>query len=206
MAKLTLFSAYNYCKAHDINLFEAFETIPDIDADLLTNVLLTRGGEFGLIYPDIDFLKMQVETSVKKWQHTIARWVKIQNEEYNPLHNYDRHEEYTDTEETSGTQTAGGSSTSIDDTTNTESKAAYDSNALQTNAQSKIDGTTTNTTNNSASENGNRELKHTAHLYGNIGVTTASQLQQEARKAEMWNLYDNIAGLFICDWCIPIYT
>ena len=80
MAKLTLFSAYNYCKAHNENLFEAFETIPDIDADLLTNVLLTRGGEFGLIYPDINFLKMQVETSVKKWQHTIARWVKIQNE------------------------------------------------------------------------------------------------------------------------------
>lgn len=205
MAKLTLFSAYNYCKAHGENLFEAFDAIPDIDADLLTNVLLIRGGEFGLIYPDTDFLKMQVETSVKKWQHTIARWVKIQSEDYNPIHNYDRYEEYTDTENASGTQTAGGSSTVIDDTTNTESKAAYDSNALQTNAQSKIDGTTTNTTNNSATQNNNRELVHTAHLFGNIGVTTTSQLQTEARKAEAWNLYENIAGLFIADWCIPIY-
>lgn len=205
MAKLTLFSAYNYCKSHGENLFEAFETIPDIDADLLTNVLLIRGGEFGLIYPDTDFLKMQVETSVKKWQHTIARWVKIQNEDYNPIHNYDRYEEYTDTENASGTQTAGGTSTVTDDTTNTESKAAYDSNALQTNAQSKIDGTTTNTTNNSATQNNNRELVHTAHLFGNIGVTTTSQLQTEARKAEAWNLYENIAGLFIADWCIPIY-
>lgn len=206
MAKLTLFSAYNYVKSHGGNLFEAFNILNDIDADLLTNVLLIRGGEFGLIYPDIDFLTMQVETSVKKWQHTIERWQKITNEDYNPLHNYDRYEEYSDEEKASGAQSANGSSTSIDKTTNTESKAAYDSNALQTNAESAINGTTGNTTNNTASENSSREFNHKAHLYGNIGVTTSSQLIIEARKAEEWALYENIAGLFISDWCIPIYN
>lgn len=206
MAKLTLFSAYNYVKSHGGNLFEAFNTLNDIDAELLTNVLLIRGGEFGLIYPDIDFLKMQVETSVKKWQHTIERWQLATNEEYNPLHNYDRYEEYTDNESVNGHDKADGNSKSIDDTTNTDLKSAYDSSALSTHAQSKIDGVTTNETHQSSETHNGRELKHTAHLYGNIGVTTSAQMLKESRDVEKWALYENIAGLFISDWCIPIYN
>lgn len=205
MAKLTLYSAYNYVKSHGGNLFEAFNTLEDIDVDLLTNVLLIRGGEFGVIYPDIDFLTMQVETSVKKWAHTIARWQQATNEEYNPLHNYDRYEEYTDTEIADGTDIAGGNSKSVDDTKNTDLKSAYDSSNLSTHAQSVIDGTTTNETHNSSESHHGRELKHTAHLYGNIGVTTSAQMLRESRDVEKWALYENIAGLFISDWCIPIY-
>lgn len=205
MAKLTLYSAYNYVKSHGGNLFEAFNTLEDIDVDLLTNVLLIRGGEFGVIYPDIDFLTMQVETSVKKWAHTIARWQRATNEEYNPLHNYDRYEEYTDTEKADGTDIAGGRSKSVDDTKNTDLKSAYDSSTLSTHAQSVIDGTTTNETHNSSESHHGRELKHTAHLYGNIGVTTSAQMLRESRDVEKWALYENIAGLFISDWCIPIY-
>jgi len=205
MAKLTLFSAYNYCKGHGDDLFKPFEELKDVDKDLLTNVLLIRGGEFGLIHPDITFLKLQVETSVKKWAHTIERWITATNEEYNPLHNYDRYEEYTDNENASGHDIASGTSTSTDKTSNTENKAAYDSGTFQPHAQSVIDGLTTNTTNNDATATNSRELKHTAHLYGNIGVTTSAQMLSESRNVERWALYENIAGLFISDWCIPIY-
>lgn len=205
MAKLTLFSAFDYCRSHGENLFKPFENLENVDADLLTNVLLIRGGEFGLIYPDVNFLKMQVETSVLKWQHTIERWIQATNEEYNPLHNYDRYEEYTDTEKAKGTDVSSGSSTATDNTSNTENKAAYDSNEFKPNAQSVIAGTTTNTANNNVTTNNDRELKHTAHLYGNIGVTTSAQMLRESRNVERWNLYENIAGLFISDWCIPIY-
>lgn len=206
MAKLTLFSAYNYVKSHGGNLFEAFNELPDIDTELLTNVLLIRGGEFGLIYPDIDFLTIQVETSVKKWAHTIERWQIATNEEYNPLHNYDRYEEYTDTEKADGNDKADGNSKSVDDTKNTDLKSAYDSSTLSTHARSEIDGTTTNETHNTSETHHGRELKHTAHLYGNIGVTTSAQMLRESRDVEKWALYENIAGLFISDWCIPIYN
>ena len=203
MAKLTLFSVYSYLNTHNINLFESFSAFPeDIDVDAVAREILIRGGEFGVVYADADFMKMAVDNWTKKWLHTIERWNKIQNEDYNPLHNYDRHEIYTDTtnETASGSGTSGGE----DHSTNVENRNSYDSATLQPIASAGNDSSSTLTsTSESTLERG---LTHDAHLYGNIGVTTASQLQEEARKAERWALYENIAGLFISEFCIPVYT
>lgn len=203
MAKITLFSIYEYCEAHGINLFESFAALnPDIDKDVLIKKIIIRGGEFGVVYADPSFMKEAIEVWVSEWSHTIDRWLKIQNEEYNPLHNYDRHEEYTDssTEKLHNSGTSSGN----DGATNTESKRTYDSSTMNAIAQS---GTQSNSTLTSSADSDNtKELKHEAHLYGNIGVTTASQLQQEARVSERWSLYENIAGLFINEFCIPVYA
>ena len=195
MAKLTLFSVYSYLNNHNINLFESFSAFPeDIDVDAVAREILIRGGEFGVVYADADFMRMAVENWTKKWLHTIERWNKIQNEDYNPLHNYDRHEIYTDT--ASGSGTSGGE----DHSTNTENRNSYDSATLQPIASAGNDSTSTLTSTSQST------FEHDAHLYGNIGVTTSSQLQIEARSAERWALYENIAGLFISEFCIPVYT
>lgn len=203
MAKLTLFSVYSYLNNHNINLFESFSAFPeDIDVDAVAREILIRGGEFGVVYADVDFMKMAVDNWTKKWLHTIERWNKIQNEDYNPLHNYDRHEIYTDTtnETASGSGTSGGE----DHSDNVENRNSYDSATLQPIASAHNDSTSSLTsTSESTLERG---LTHDAHLYGNIGVTTSSQLQIEARSAERWALYENIAGLFISEFCIPVYT
>lgn len=195
MAKLTLFSVYSYLNVHNINLFESFSAFPeDIDVDAVAREILIRGGEFGVVYADADFMKMAVDNWTKKWLHTIERWNLIQNEEYNPLHNYDRHETYTDI--ASGSGTSGGE----DHSTNIENRNSYDSADLKPIASAGNDSTSSLT---STSES---NFTHDAHLYGNIGVTTSSQLQIEARSAERWALYENIAGLFISEFCIPVYT
>lgn len=202
MAKLTLFSVYNYCRSHGIDLFESFDTLnPEVDKNTLIGKIMLRGGEFGVVYADPSFMKEAIGVWSAEWSHTIDRWLKIQNEEYNPLHNYDRHEEYTDTSTEESHNS--GSSTGDDNATNTESKRTYDSADMKDVAQSgniSHSGLTSN-----ADMNGKKEFNHSAHLYGNIGVTTASQLQIEARAAERWSLYDNIAGLFINEFCIPVY-
>ena len=203
MAKITLFSIYSYCTAHGIDLFESFDTLnPEIDKDTLIKKIIIRGGEFGVVYADPSFMKEAIGVWSAEWAHTIDRWLKVQNEEYNPLHNYDRHEEYTDesTEESHNT----GSSSGTDGATNTESKRTYDSNTMNDIAKSGTDSHSTLTS--GADMNGSKTFKHKAHLCGNIGVTTASQLQIEARNAERWSLYDNIAGLFINEFCIPVYA
>ena len=203
MAKLTLFSVYNYCRSHGIDLFESFDTLnPEVDKDTLIGKIMLRGGEFGVVYADPSFMKEAIGIWSAEWSHTIDRWLKIQNEDYNPLHNYDRHEEYTDTSTEESHNS--GNSTGDDNATNTESKRTYDSADMKDVAQSgniSHSGLTSN-----ADMNGKKEFNHSAHLYGNIGVTTASQLQIEARAAERWSLYDNIAGLFINEFCIPVYA
>ena len=195
MAKLTLYSVYEYLRVHNINLFESFDAFPeDIDKDAVAKEILIRGGEFGVVYADPEFCKMQADNWTKKWLHTIQRWNLIQNEDYNPLHNYDRHEEYTDI--ASGSGTSGGE----DHANNTENRNSYDSDMLKPIASAQNDSNSTLT---STSES---TFEHKAHLYGNIGVTTSSQLQIEARGAERWALIENIAGLFISEFCIPVYT
>lgn len=195
MAKLTLFSVYSYLNTHGINLFESFSAFPDdIDADAVAREILIRGGEFGVVYADVDFMKMATDNWTKKWLHTIERWNKIQATDYDPLHNYDRHEIYTDT--ASGSGTSGGE----DHSTNVENRNSYDSADLKPIASAGNDSSSSLT---STSES---TFEHKAHLYGNIGVTTSSQLQIEARSAERWALYENIAGLFISEFCIPVYT
>ena len=47
--------------------------------------------------------------------------------------------------------------------------------------------------------------KHTARLYGNIGVTTSQQMLQSELDLARWNLYDHISDLFAQEFCIMIY-
>lgn len=202
MAKLTLFSVYSYLNGHNIDLFESFSNMPeDIDKEILENEILIKGGEFGCVYADPDFIKMAVDNWTQKWLHTIERWVKAQNEDYNPLHNYDRYESYTDVlgESTHGEGSSGGT----DNATNTESKNTYDSDTLHVSGQSTTGATTTLTSSSDGSTN--RTSTHEAHLYGNIGVTTSAQMLAESRNVERWALYENIAGLFISEFCVPVY-
>ena len=48
-------------------------------------------------------------------------------------------------------------------------------------------------------------VKHSAHLYGNIGVTTSAQMLREFLDIERWNIYEQIADLFVDEFCIMVY-
>ena len=46
---------------------------------------------------------------------------------------------------------------------------------------------------------------HTAHMYGNIGVTTSASMLREFYDIALWNLYEHISDVFISELLIPIY-
>lgn len=46
---------------------------------------------------------------------------------------------------------------------------------------------------------------HTAHIYGNIGVTQASDMLREFYDISSWNLYDHMADVFTQELLIAIY-
>ena len=86
LSKLTLIGIHNYSKGaiwDDIDLPEGY------DKEILVNEILKQCGEFCLIYPDQDFLKVQIEQFFKKWYHNFDRWMKANNFDYEALYNLD---------------------------------------------------------------------------------------------------------------------
>lgn len=154
-------------------------------------------------------------------------------EEYEDSRNRIDSRSHSDTRNSSDTRSTTDNATSVsntetstkDDTTNTKSVSAYDASTYQPKEQEVIDHDTTvggvgsavssNESNasgsasesGSGSENGteNEVTKHTAHLYGNIGVTTSTQMLEDFLRVERFNIYEQIADIFITEFCVLVY-
>lgn len=59
--------------------------------------------------------------------------------------------------------------------------------------------------NSNDSGNSNEVVKHEAHLFGNIGVTTSQQMLHDELDIATWNLYEHISDIFIEEFCILVY-
>lgn len=57
----------------------------------------------------------------------------------------------------------------------------------------------------SQSSNNTEQTKHTAHLYGNIGVTTSTQMLEDFLRVERFTIYEEIADIFVNEFCIMVY-
>lgn len=284
-SKLTMIGMYNY----DPTLFDDISLPAGINKDILVPEILRQCGEFEILYPNLEFLKFMISNWSDKHYRTFEKWVQGLAEEFNPLHNYDRHEVYKDirgsvenvtqnrrdinnsassesgashdvnNSVTNGTETESGSdhkesnSNSLSDTStgssnDTERKvSAYDASTYQpkekeegtssgvgsgvsannavedgrnsadktSGAVSSSDGNTDHasnafnssdlTSNGSSDRNLNEVVQHEAHLYGNIGVTTSTQMLEDYLRVERWNIYEHVAEIFVDEFCIRIY-
>lgn len=137
MPKMTLIGMYNY----DDTLFEQIELPAGIDKDLFVNSLLLDKGEMPVLYASLEFNKNAFGVWSRKWYHSIERMFMAFTEEYNPLHNFDRNEDYSDSESRTMTNSATGDTTetgkdtetgkttsSATDSSNTSGKTVLDSN------------------------------------------------------------------------------
>ena len=222
MAKITLIGMYNY----DNTIFD-YLTLPEgIDKETLVDNILIKSGDFEIIYPDRDFLKMSIGAWSRKWQPTFERWQNVLSIEYDPLENYDRQETWTDNRTMAGTasgQTSGtGSGTSSGTTsgttgsTTTNKVSAYDSgNILTTKDQTEVSGTdsTTNSGQSSTQTSGSHSdthndsdnLTHSGRVHGNIGVTTSQMMLTSELELGYWNIYEKITDIFLTEFVLPIY-
>ena len=144
-----------------------------------------------------------------KWNRTFEKWLKALSEEYNPLHNYDRHEIYTDNRNIDRTENAKALDTSSSSGSgNTENEvSAYDVATYQPHDQASTSSVGNNISNSSTDTKGQTSdvLKHDAHLYGNIGVTTSQQMLKDELDIDTWNIYEHITDLFLNEFAIYIY-
>ncbi len=207
-SKLTLIGLYNFDNTALDNL-----TFPDgIDRNTAISTILLRCGEFELIYPNLDFMRSMCDLFSKKHNWTFKKWIDAINISYDPLNNFDRHEDYTDThsgtDTTSGT-TSGSTSPAQTTTTDTNDVSAYDATTYQPkekNTSSIVVNTAgSDSSTSSGSMTHGEVIEHTGRLYGNIGVTTSQQMLQSELDIAKFNLYDQIADIFCEEFCLMIY-
>lgn len=123
--------------------------------------------------------------------------------------------------QTNDLTTTNNLETKADNTSVTHSEKAYnDSDFVETtkdvsNGPVKNTGTVkdTGTVTDVYSNSGNSgekgddsyQNKHTYHGFGNIGVTSAQSLFRQEAEVAKFNLYNQIADLFVQEFCIMIY-
>ena len=197
MATMTLIGIYNVTP----NLFEYLDLPDGIDAETVRDNILLKSANFEVLYSNPEFIHDAIKIWSAKWYRTFERWQKALAIDYDPLENYDRREEWTDTG--NGKSTVEGTTNDKADVTTEQKVSAYNSDTMRDNFK-----TTTGSTSESSIDNTNTsETKNvrTGRAHGNIGVTTSQQMLEAELSVARWNLYDHIADLFLSEFVIPVY-
>ena len=128
MQRLTLIGLYNYEQQYDRDLFSNLVLPDGFDKPTFINSLLLEHGEKCVLYTEPDFFISAIGIWSAKYSLELSRIYEALTAEYNPIYNYDRYEESSDshgkkyTSETS----AGGKLTSQ---TNAGGKLTSETNA-----------------------------------------------------------------------------
>lgn len=212
LSLLTVEGLYNY----DNTLFDGFNVPDGLVKQIAIDAILMRTRELEILYPDFTYMKNRITIWSNKYQ---INWKKLYDTtvlEYNPIENYDRIEDLTDTDDetTSSTRDNTIKSTSTNEIMNnvniTDQNTAFNA-GLADHAKQITDGDTTEngSITNTEKENVNDERtgKHTrtGRVHGNVGVTTSQQMIQSERDLVVFNLYDIIAESFIENFCLMVY-
>lgn len=217
----------------DDTIFDLLVLPDGIDRDLTVNTILERVGKTPLAHPDPEYMKYYINV----WSARRAPiWKKLLESTqfvYNPIHNYDRNEEITDTREetidrtqnrtTTGTVTDTGSTNVTGDVTgNVASKhdvSAENATDYQADTRDNEDTTSHNTQETAVQTQSDTQTgedmagkdtrsetyKHTSYMFGNIGVTTTQQLIEAEREVVQFSVIEFIADDFKNEFCLSVY-
>lgn len=174
-ATLTIKGLYDY----DPSLFDGMAWPEGVAAGDVLPELTAELAELELVYPSAETMK----TSISSWSKSrVAAWNRIAaalNAEYNPVENYDRHEEWND---------------------NANSTGGYLNKVAGFNVADKmLDQSSSDQTTASSSE-------HSGRVHGNIGVTMAQQMiEAELNLRTKNDMVHIIIAEFKQRFCLMVY-
>lgn len=173
MATLSLLGLYSFRG----DILDDFKLPEGIDRDDFIEMLLFDTAELELLTPDPDIMKQLIgrwsNVRVNAW----SKMVDTETVEYNPIHNYDRQEDWVD----------DGTGSSI-----TDLSVAGFNDADMADRERTGTGTTT-------------QSRHTARISGNIGVTTTQQMLESERESRKYSTVFEIIGEFKERFCLLVY-
>lgn len=204
--------------------------LPDgMTEETMGDYIYMYAGENETRYSDPDVLERLVHTWFTSRKTDFQYMWDALHAEYNPIENYDRHDDFTEeidsttNRESNVKTTQEGETTTEDNSTTTPGKtteeqvSAFDSSSYQPSRKTTESGTESSEGSshgtNSSSTNGEGTeqtvLDHTktnsGRSHGNIGVTTNQQMIESELQLRRFNLYKTIALEFEDEFTIPIY-
>lgn len=192
--RLTLYGMYKY----DPTLFDGVVLPDGMDKTLMVNQIIRQSGDLFPYYQ----VPPQVKTAITEWftrrKDNFAKLWQGFTAEYNPIENYDRQEDSTETPNITHTLSNSGQ----DASTNEADVQGYNGTDYVPNSRTKSSGTSS--TNGTDTESGTRT--YTSRIHGNIGVTTSAQmLEGELALRKSMDIYALIAAEFETDNLIQVY-
>ena len=204
-ASLSILGLYEWNE----NIFENLVLPEGLDSSLVIPEIVTQCSDFCLLYPDYDFMKMLIGVWSRKEVRIWEDLLRSETFEYNPIENYDRYEEITRTVEGESTSSTTSSRTSSGNASNTTTGAQTAYNDLTFADTGRTISTGTNSGTDSGTDSGEGTSNGTenvsAHMHGNIGVTTAQQMIQGFREISNFCTIDFIVQSFKDRFCIQVY-
>ena len=192
--RMTLNGMYQY----DPTLFDGVVLPDGMNKTLMVNQIIRQSGDLFPYYQ----APPQVKTAITEWfarrKDNFAKLWQGFTAEYNPIENYDRQEDSTETPNITHTLSNSGQ----DASTNEADVQGYNGTDYVPNSRTKSSGTSS--TNGTDTESGTRT--YTSRIHGNIGVTTSAQmLEGELALRKSMDIYALIAAEFETDNLIQVY-
>ena len=192
--RMTLYGMYQY----DPTLFDGVVLPEGMDKTLMVNQIIRQSGDLFPYYQ----VPLEVKTAITEWftrrKNNFAKLWQGFTAEYNPIENYDRQEDSTETPNITHTLSNSGQ----DASTNEADVQGYNGTDYVPNSRTKSSGTSS--TNGTDTESGTRT--YTSRIHGNIGVTTSAQmLAGELALRKSMDIYALIAAEFETDNLIQVY-
>ena len=205
---------------------ETFPLPTGLTHEVLDPILLAETAELELLYPEPTTLATVITAWATARGPAWTRMATALNAVYNPIHNYDRTESFTEELEGSNSRTGANDRTGSSDTTGTSSgsesaslsKNVHGYNSTTANTPSNADsssgqssGTTTSSTDTTQadewSEDGTNEhtLTRSSTISGNIGVTTSQQMIEAELELRKIDIYKVIVREFKAMFCLGVY-
>ena len=172
-----------------------------INSQALVNNILLECAELEILYPEPDTMALAITTWAQIRSDAWSRIYTALVEDYNPLHNYDRHEEIDRTYTPGAGYTDSATEPEYSDTLE---NPGFNANTLvtasKTSHASKTAGQFTHT------PDGESDVDSVdSHMYGNIGVTTAAQMLTGELAVRQNDIYNIITNEFRRRFCLLIY-
>lgn len=124
--------------------------------ELMLNYYITQD----MAYPDESLMVLKLQNKANLISEYWNKLYNLKSIEYQPIENYDRYEDITETGKSNGSSKSSGTS-------------LYSEFPMESPLKKSVNNTDSNTEANSeANTNGTRK----AHIHGNIGVTTSQQM------------------------------
>lgn len=146
LARLTLIGIESELKRDNKSITDYWELESEsFNKELLFGAIIRKGGSMPVLYPDPDYFYLMSHNWWDSWKYNFNRWFEtLYDLEYNPLENYDRNEEWTDTtqdntgEMNAASRAANGALKNTNDSISNSTQAANGISAEDSESENKV--------------------------------------------------------------------